>query len=90
MKRKLSYRQALSGLRNSVLTTIDCCEEALDGRWDRSDDGFVAMRDDLAYWLAKLKEAKDPVVRISVHGGVAYVDACPKGIQCVITDYDNR
>jgi len=90
MKRNLSHRQALSGLRACVLTTIESCEEALDGRWDRSDDGFIAMRDDLAYWMAALQQAKEPVVRISVHGGVAYVDACPKGVQCVITDYDNR
>jgi len=89
-KRRPSYGQALSGLRTCVLTTIDCCEEALDGSWDRSDNGFIAMRDDLAYWMAVLKQAKDPVVRISVRGGVAYVDACPKGIKCVVTDYDNR
>lgn len=89
-KRKPSYGQALAGLRNCVLATIDCCEEALDGRWDRSDSGFIAMRDDLAYWMAVLKQAEEPVVRISVHGGVAYADACPKGVKCVITDHDNR
>ena len=66
MTRRLSQRQALAGLRKCVLTTIDCCEEALDGRWDRSDNGFIAMRDDLAYWMAKLKQAKEPVVRVPI------------------------
>ena len=29
-------------------------------------------------------------VRISVRGGVAYVDHCPAGVTVRITDYDNR
>lgn len=32
---------------------------------------------------------KDKIVRISVRGGVAYLDKCPKGVKVVIKDYDN-
>lgn len=78
-KRRPSYGQALSGLRTCVLTTIDCCEEALDGRWDRSDNGFIAMRDDLDYWLAVLKQAKEPVMRISVRARGRLCGRLPEG-----------
>lgn len=30
---------------SNLITLRECCEEALRGDWDRSDDGFEDMRD---------------------------------------------
>jgi len=35
---------------------MNCCEEALAGEWDRSDDGFACMRDRLAEVLAEARK----------------------------------
>lgn len=35
--------QRQSSLRDALQTLIASCEEALDGRWDRGDDGFADM-----------------------------------------------
>lgn len=59
-----------------------CCEEALGGEWDRSDDGFIAMREA----LENLKFN----VTVEVRGGVAYVTKCPKNVKVRIIDHDNH
>lgn len=32
--------------KDSLLSLAECCREALDGRWDASSDGFIAMLDE--------------------------------------------
>lgn len=34
-------------LMEKLAAARDSCDEALDGSWNRSDPGFVAMRDEL-------------------------------------------
>lgn len=36
-------RSAAHSVRAALATLVASCEEALDGRWDRSDDGFDDM-----------------------------------------------
>lgn len=38
------------------LTTLrNCCDEALKGTWDRSDAGFIEMRNDLNSLIRKVR-----------------------------------
>ena len=50
---------------NEVKDTIDIlytdCEMALDGNWDRSDHGFMAMQDSLQK-ITKLLGLEDPEI----------------------------
>jgi hypothetical protein len=43
-------------IRSALTTLIASCEEALDRRWDRSDDGFEAMIQVAERALASLDE----------------------------------
>lgn len=45
-------------MRDALTRLVASCEEALDGRWDRTDDGFEAMRDDAELALSKLDEVQ--------------------------------
>jgi hypothetical protein len=40
-------RRVLDEVATEIARTAMCCHEALQGYWDRSDEGFEAMRDGL-------------------------------------------
>lgn len=40
-------------IAHEVETLLICCTEALNGEWDKGDDGFVALGEGVLY-LAKL------------------------------------
>lgn len=45
-------------IREALTTLVTSCEEALDGRWDRTDDGFKAMIEIAERALAALDEVR--------------------------------
>jgi hypothetical protein len=45
-------------LGEALRTIVASCEEALDGRWDRSDDGFHDMIELAERAIAKLGEVR--------------------------------
>lgn len=45
-------------LGEALRTIVASCEEALDGRWDRSDDGFQDMIEIAERAIAKLAEVR--------------------------------
>lgn len=47
-KEALKYRQAIKVLTDVCALTSACCDEALSDAWDRGDEGFEAMRDNIA------------------------------------------
>jgi len=49
--------EAMKKLVETIETLRDCCIEALEGSWDRSDDGFEAMLDACEKILPKAKAA---------------------------------
>lgn len=53
-----SSPSAIGSARAALETLRSSCEEALDGRWDRSDDGFEAMIEVADRAIAKLGEVR--------------------------------
>ena len=53
-----SSPSAIGSARAALETLRSSCEEALDGRWDRSDDGFEAMIEVAERAIATLGEVR--------------------------------
>mgnify|MGYP003149889712 CR=1 FL=1 len=43
---------AIEGLIKALIHVREDCRMALDGTWDRSDDGFIAMEENVTLALA--------------------------------------
>lgn len=41
------FDEPLLPIKNQLQTLYNCCEEALHDVWDRSDSGFISMRDSI-------------------------------------------
>lgn len=82
---KPSYHQSVRQLIRwckSIQSELMCTPE------DEGDRERIAGI--LTRHVNQVEAANIPEVRISVHGGVSYVDRCPRNVKVTIVDHDSR
>lgn len=52
------HTSLIEGLIEEIQTIHTCCQEGIDGDWEVSDEGFVAMQEGLQKVIDKLKLLK--------------------------------